>query len=99
LAWPIPRKHFDTPGKSMALIYHRDICGTLMALPNSGPFGARTGQNPSRSAGSPGPLNQDFARIDSIHASALLLSSLQKFHSDPISLFSVVDDVASWRHL
>jgi hypothetical protein len=38
-----PQKHFDTSGKSPALMHHRATPGPLMALPN-GPSGAITGQ-------------------------------------------------------
>jgi len=30
------RKHFDTSGKSAALLHHRAICKTPMALPDNG---------------------------------------------------------------
>jgi hypothetical protein len=44
LAWMLyPRKHFDTSGKSPALLQHRATFKPLMALPN-GLFGAITGQ-------------------------------------------------------
>src|ERR1700688_613878 len=39
-----PRKHFDTSGKSAALLHHRTICKTPMALPDNGLFGAIAGK-------------------------------------------------------
>src|SRR5260221_8346111 len=42
----MPRKHFDTSGKSAALFHHQAICKTPMALPNNGLFGAIAGKNP-----------------------------------------------------
>ena len=44
----MPRKHFDTSGKSAALFHHHAICKTPMALPNNGLFGAIAGKNPYR---------------------------------------------------
>jgi len=41
----MPRKHFDTSGKSAALFHHHAICKTPMALPNNGLFGAIAGKN------------------------------------------------------
>jgi hypothetical protein len=58
------RKHFDTSGKSAALLHHRAICKTPMALPGNGLFGAIAGKKslptievaPARhSEGSPAP--------------------------------------------
>jgi hypothetical protein len=41
-AWlprPIPRKHFDTSGKSAAQLHHPAICKRAHAPSNDGPFG------------------------------------------------------------
>jgi hypothetical protein len=43
--WVIRRKHFDTSGKSPAVLYHHAICKTPMVLPDNGLFGAIAGQN------------------------------------------------------
>jgi hypothetical protein len=40
----MPRKHFDTSGKSAALFHHHAISKTPMALPNNGLFGAIAGK-------------------------------------------------------
>jgi hypothetical protein len=40
----MPRKHFDTSGKSAALFHHHAICKTPTALPNNGLFGAIAGK-------------------------------------------------------
>jgi hypothetical protein len=40
----IPRKHFDTSGKSAALFHRRAICKTPMALSDNGFFGATAGK-------------------------------------------------------
>jgi len=45
-AGAIPRKLFDTSGKSRALFDHRATCKTPMALPDNGLFGAIAGKNP-----------------------------------------------------
>jgi hypothetical protein len=46
MLWAIPRKHFDTSGKSAALLHHHAICKTPMDLPDNGLFGAIAGKNP-----------------------------------------------------
>jgi hypothetical protein len=46
MLWAIPKKHFDTSGKSPALVHLRAICKTSMALPNNGLFGAIAGKKP-----------------------------------------------------
>jgi hypothetical protein len=42
----IPRKHFDTSGKSGALIHRRAICKTSMALLGDGLYGTIAGKKP-----------------------------------------------------
>jgi hypothetical protein len=42
----MPRKYFDTSGKSAALFHHHAICKTPMAVPYKGLFGAIAGKNP-----------------------------------------------------
>jgi hypothetical protein len=44
MLWAIPRKHFDTSGKSAALFHRRAICKTPMALPDNGLFGVIAGK-------------------------------------------------------
>jgi hypothetical protein len=45
LAWMLyPRKHFDTSGKSAALLRRRAICKTPLSLPNNRLFGAISGK-------------------------------------------------------
>jgi hypothetical protein len=40
----IPKKHFDTSGKSPAQLHSHTICKTPIALPGNGPFGAIAGK-------------------------------------------------------
>jgi hypothetical protein len=44
----MPRKHFDTSGKSAALFHHHAICKTPVALSNNGLFGAIAGKKSYR---------------------------------------------------
>jgi hypothetical protein len=45
----VPKKHFDTSGKSAARIHHRAICKPAMALPIGHPARSQTNNSHNRS--------------------------------------------------
>jgi hypothetical protein len=60
------KKHFDTSGKSPALLHHHAISKTPMALPTNRPFGAIAGKNPSNNSSCFGSPRESVAAGESI---------------------------------